>query len=215
MKNIFMGFKSSSVKCCCNCPLIFSVWVDFVVVTGFVQRCCEFLDLVFVIFFSFLFIVVCFRFVTWRWRSVWLYIGYVIWFESIKYVFLHWRYGFLVLVLFYWMHISIQLDRFYLDVARKGKVRRCSVLMVVIVHHTLKILSVVVPSCVVGELWYVYVVCSSLDISWLRLKFEDHCNSVDSVLNWLFMACSYFERRCWNLDHLCVGRRSIRLFKCS
>ena len=104
-------------------------------------------------FFSFLFIVVCFRFVTWRWRSVWLYIAYVIWFENIKYVFLHWRYGFLVLVLFYWMHISIQLDRFYLDVARKGKVRRCSVLMVVIVHHTLKILSVVVPSCVVGELW--------------------------------------------------------------
>ena len=56
------------------------------------------------------------------------------------------------LVLFYWMHISIQLDRFYLDVARKGKVRKCSVLMVVIVHHTLKILTVVVPSCVVGEL---------------------------------------------------------------
>jgi len=103
--------------------------------------------------FSFLFIVVCFRFVMWRWRSVWLYIGYVIWFENIKYVFLHWRSEFLVLVLFYWMHISIPLDRFYLDVARKGKVRRCSMLMVVIVHHTLKILSVVVPSCVVGELW--------------------------------------------------------------
>jgi len=61
--------------------------------------------------------------------------------------------------------------------------------------------------------------CLSIHRSGLRLKFQDHCEFVDSVHNWLlwleraFMACWYFEGSCWDLGRLCVGIKFIRLFK--
>jgi len=61
--------------------------------------------------------------------------------------------------------------------------------------------------------------CLFIHRSGLRLKFQDHCEFVDSVHNWLlwleraFMACWYFEGSCWDLGRLCVGRQFIRLFK--
>jgi len=70
--------------------------------------------------FSFLFICVCFNFVIWRWRwvvalfhlcdLVWKILNLVFWIEYM---------GSLVMALFYWMHILIQHDWFYRDVAQK------------------------------------------------------------------------------------------------
>jgi len=71
--------------------------------------------------------------------------------------------------------------------------------------------------------WWTMIDLCRLFIPWfgLRPKFQDHCDFVDSVRNWLFwlerafMTCWYFEDSCWNLGHFSVGRLFIRLFKCS
>jgi len=65
--------------------------------------------------------------------------------------------------------------------------------------------------------WWTVVNFCRLFIPWsgLRLKFQEHCNFVDSVPNWLFwlertfMVFWYFEDSCWNLGRFSVGRRSL------
>ena len=62
--------------------------------------------------------------------------------------------------------------------------------------------------------------CLFIPRSRLRLKFQDHCEYGDLVRNWLFWlervfkAYWGFEGSCWNLSRFCVGRQSIRVFKC-
>jgi len=141
---IFMGFRSSMIKRRSDCPIRVLVCLDSIVLTGFVQRrrCLSgkfrtsslwtwalvltqlwvSLDLIFsMLFFSFLFIGVCFRFIPWRWRwsgdfvsTLWFFLkimNMVFWIEDM---------GSLVMALFCWMHISIQHDWFYPNVAWKG-----------------------------------------------------------------------------------------------
>jgi hypothetical protein len=97
---------------------------------------CEFLDLVSAMFFRFRFLAFFLFF------SVEMKIccGFVMalgfWSEIVNLVFWIEDLGSLVLVLFSWMHISIQHDWFYPDVAQKVYVRTCSVLRVAVVHRT-------------------------------------------------------------------------------
>jgi hypothetical protein len=70
--------------------------------------------------------------------------------------------------------------------------------------------------------WWIVIdfYCLLIPRTGLRLKFQDHCESVDSVCNWLFwlerafMAYWDFEGNCRNFSCFCVWRRCIRLFKC-
>jgi hypothetical protein len=80
----------------------------------------EFFDLVFAMFFSFVFLT--FVFVLFRGDEDgwWLCPGSVIWSENLESGFLIENLGYLVLALFCWMHILIQHDLFYIDVASKG-----------------------------------------------------------------------------------------------
>ena len=106
-------FRSSSVKCRPDCPLAVLVWVDPVVVTSIVQhhrflvllwhRCGYKLvfmvdyvrswvfDLVFAMFFPFMFLDVLFSRDEDEW---WLCSVSVIWYENLVFGFLDWRPGF-------------------------------------------------------------------------------------------------------------------------
>jgi len=139
-----MGFRSSLVKRRPDCSLTVLVWVDSVVVIGFIQRrCCLCTTMAstrlrvsfcgglcqigsFSIWFSLYFFRLCFwhlflfcfielkmggDFVPALWFGL-KTLNLVFWIEDL---------GSLVLVLFFWMHILIQHDLFYLDVAQKGR----------------------------------------------------------------------------------------------
>jgi len=76
--------------------------------------------------------------------------------------------------------------------------------------------------CFLHRWWTVVDLCRLFTLwSGLRLKFQDHCDFVNSVCNWLFwlerafMVFWYIEYSFWNLGRFCVSRRSIHLFKCS
>ena len=78
----------------------------------------------------------------------------------------------------------------------------------------------ILNNCFLRRWWTVIdFYCLFIHRSGLRLKFQDHCEFVDSVHNWLlwlertFIACWYFEGSCWDLGRLCVGIQFIRLFK--
>jgi len=61
--------------------------------------------------------------------------------------------------------------------------------------------------------WWTMIDLCRLFIPWsgLRLKFQDHCDFLDSVRNWMlwleraFMACWYFEDRCWNFGRFVLA----------
>ena len=116
----------------CGCPFRVLVCVDSIVVIGFVQRrrCLvelwcwcdyELVSLWFLLFFFHFCLLVNFSFcfvelkmgddfVSALWFCLKI-LNLVFWIEDM---------GYLVLTLFCWMHISIQRDWFYHDVARKG-----------------------------------------------------------------------------------------------
>ena len=139
-----MGFTSSSVKRDPDCSLTVFVWVDSVVVTGFIQhrRCLVLLwrrrgyELVFcgglwqIVSFFILFLLCLFNLCYWR-LFLFCFVemkmggGFVppMWFcLKILNLIFFWIEDpdSLVLALLCWMHISIQHDWFYLDVSRKN-----------------------------------------------------------------------------------------------
>jgi len=112
-----MGFRSLSVKHHPDCSLTVLVWVDFIVVIGFIQfRCClcialapmrlwvsllwwitsdhEFFDLVFAIFFSFMFLALVFILFRGDEDEWWPCSSSVIWSENLESSFLNWKSGF-------------------------------------------------------------------------------------------------------------------------
>jgi len=135
MKNIFIGFRSSSMKRCNDCPFRVLVCVDSIVLTGFVQRrrclvelwCWRDYELVpiwFLLCFFFFFI-----FAYWRLFSFcpvemkmgwWLCFGSVILSENHESGFMDWRYEFFSYGI---VLLDAYLDSTWLvypNVARKG-----------------------------------------------------------------------------------------------
>jgi len=150
----------------------------------------------------------------------WLCFGSVILFENLEYGFLDWRYGF--------FSSDVVLLDAYLDWTWLVLSWCCSkglgayMLCVDGNSHSSYLKGFIHCGCLLHRWWTVIDLCR-LFIPWsgLQLKFQDHCNFMDSVHNWLlwleraFMACWYFEDSCWNFSRFYVGRRSICLFKCS
>jgi len=106
MKSIFMDFRSSSIKRRSGCPFRVLVFVDSIVVTGFVQRrrcivelwCWRDYELVSVSFLlkKIHFCLLAFVFVLFRGNEDgwWICFGSMILSENLESGFLDWRYGF-------------------------------------------------------------------------------------------------------------------------
>jgi len=127
-----MGFRSSSVKRRLDCPLTVLVWVDSVVVTGFIQRrrclvllwrwrgyelvfwggLCQIMSFLiwFLLLFFFVYVIdVCFCFVSCRWRCVvaLFRLCELVWKSWIWLFFLDWRsrfFSFAVVMLDAYLH---------------------------------------------------------------------------------------------------------------
>jgi len=166
----------------------------------------------FLLCFSVYVIDVCFCFVLWRWRwvvalfrlcdLVWKsWIWFFFWIEDLGYLVLS-----VVLLDAYlqstWLvFILMFLERVRCIDAPCEVSSRSSYLKNFILH-----------GCFLRRWWtLIDFYCVFIHRYGLRLKFQDHCEFVDSVHNWLlwlertFIACWYFEGSCWDLIRLCVS----------
>jgi len=192
-------FRSTS-SLSCRAMVLMWLWVS--------------LTLVFAFFFSFLFIGEFFVLFCGTEDGWWLCFGSVILSENLESGFLDWRYGLFSsgVVL-----LDAYLDSTWLVLSWCYSKGLGALMLRVDGSSRSSYLKYFIRYGCFLHRWWTVVDLFRLFIPWfgLRLKFQDRCDFVDSVRNWLFwlervfMVFWYFENSCWNLGHLCVGKRSL------